>query len=467
MVGTPYSLLAPAVRRARVGSRRCRLSTLALPEPTRTARPNPLSVQKHPDISTYVTLVPNPTRDVPAFVTAIREAQATNIVTGEKIAITPASFARVRVIGEHLQYYLLTRDAQFMLVNRLDVEDSDEHLKSGFEPAENASGALVQIDIAAPAPEQRTVPSYNRRLDAWDNDPSACTLLPMVIPKIARAGEMTMLSGKWRDGKSTLMTWICAELSRGGTIFGEAVEPTTSHWISFEEHPALVITRFRESKPDATRIHYLDGLLVPPERTLVEFKQLLRTTPAKVVIVDSLSRLYMRGGDIVSENDNASWVRVLDDLQRTVRDAGVALVFLHHLSKAGDSRGGTAVPASMDCAITMRPVTRAPRARKLELRGRTIMDDVTVERAVEENRFTMVEREDKRALDLGKRICELVLANDKPSGASIISELGVQKQVALAMIKDLVRRDVLQRRGRGAGAYLSAGSSIHDVLPDG
>ncbi|MFN8861981.1 MAG: AAA family ATPase [Gemmatimonadaceae bacterium] len=421
---------------------------------------------KHPDISKYVTIVTDPTRDIPVFVTAIREAQATNVVTGEQFVITPTSFARVRVIGPHQQYYLLARDAQFLLVNRLDVEDSDEHEASDFEAAGISSGALVLTDIEAPKPEPRTSTSYNRRLDEWESDPAACTLQPMVIPKIARAGEMTMLSGKWRDGKSTLMTWICAELSRGGNIFGEAVEATTSHWISFEEHPALVITRFRESKPDATRIHYLDGLMVPPERTLAEFKQLLRETPARIVIVDSLSRLCMRGGDIVSENDNAAWVRVLDDLQRAVRDAGVALVFLHHLSKAGDSRGGTAVPAAMDCAITMRPVSRAPRARKLELRGRTIMDDLTVEKAVEGNRFCMVLRDEQDSPGLIRKICTLVLASEKPSGASVIESLGVQKQKGLAIIKDLVKRGVLLRHGRGATAYLSAGPNFREVLPD-
>lgn len=421
---------------------------------------------KHPDISKYVTLVSDPTPDIPVFVNAIREAQATNIVTGEKFIITPKSFARVRVIGPHKQYYLLTRDAQFLLVNRLDVEDSDEPDASGFEADGIVSGALLPTDIEAPKPEPRTSASYNRRLDEWYNDSAACTLPPLVIPKIARAGEMTMLSGKWREGKSTLMTWICAELSRGGNIFGEAVQPTISHWISFEEQPALVITRFRESEADATRIHYLDGLMVPPERTLMEFKQLLRTTPAKVVIVDSLSRLYMRGGDIVSENDNAAWVRVLDDLQRTVREAGVALVFLHHLSKAGDSRGGTAIPASMDCAITMRPVSRSPRARKLELRGRTIMDDVTVEKAAEENRYSMVDLAKDDTTGLVRRVCKLVAETTKPSAAQIIETLGVQRQKALRIIKDLIASEVLLRHGRGSAAYLSAGPKFREVVPD-
>lgn len=398
------------------------------------------------------------------FVTALREAQATDIVTGERFKVDPKTLVRVRVIGPHKQYYLLAHGEQYLLINRMDVEDADAPESSAHGDSDvDAASKLPELAAPKPVPPMST--SYTRRLDAWYKDAVACMLPPMAIPKIARAGEMTMLSGKWRDGKSTFMTWVCAELSRGGNILGETVAPTSCHWISFEEAPALVIARFRDSNPDPSRVDYTDGLMISPERTVAEFKQLLRTTSAKVVVVDSLSRLYMRGGDIVAENDNASWVRVLDDLQRTVRETGVALVFLHHLSKAGDSRGGTAIPASMDSAITMRPVSRAPRARKLELRGRTIMDEVTVERATDENRFSLVEREDDDELGLVKRICELVATTEKPSGISIIETLGVQKQKGLAIVKDLVARGVLLRHGRGPATYLSAGPKFHEVMP--
>ncbi len=368
------------------------------------------------------------------------------------------------MIGEHDQFYVLSRDGQFLLVNRLDVESADERELS----YEEATG-LVPIDIPAseweaPAPVKQTRISYNRRLDEWYNDPDASSLQPMIIPKIARAGEITMLSGKWRDGKSSLMTWIVSELSRGGSILGESVEATTCHWVSFEEIPPLVISRFRASNPDPTRIHYLDGLMISPERTLTEFNDLLRTTEAKVVIVDSLSRLYMRGGEIISENDNAAWVRVLDELQRTVRETGVALVFLHHLSKQGDSRGGTAIPASMDCAVTMKPVSRTPRARKLEIRGRTIMDEVTIEKAISTNSFSIVTVDRKEPAELERRICEAVSASAKLSGSSVIHAVGAQKQLVLRAIRDLVAREVLVRVGRGASTYLEAGPNFATLI---
>jgi RecA-family ATPase len=398
------------------------------------------------------------------FVRALRECQATDVTSGESLKISSENFKRVLFVGHLDQYVFVHFDGRLVRVNRLDVEDADLPEEPDPGPDAGDDDLLCEASslplTAAPKPVSARQAGHTRTLAEWFADEDACTLPPMIVPKIARQGEMTMLSGRWREGKSTFMTWICAELSRGGEVFGELVEPTSSHWISFEEAPALVLTRFKSAERDDLKVSYTDGLAISPNDTLAEVKRLIKTSAAKLIVIDSLSRLAMRGGDIENENDNASWIRLLDELQCTVRDAGVAVVFLHHLSKNGDARGATAIPAAMDCAISMRSVSGAPQRRKLELRGRTIVEELMTEESESETKYVSVLSLASKPDALGQRICERVTTQTRPTAQSIVDDLGVQKQRVLREINALVERGVLLREKSGRTTWLSRGPNF-------
>ena len=174
-------------------------------------------------------------------------------------------------------------------------------------------------------------------------------------------GNVTLLVGPWKAGKTTLLSVLLARLAGGGTLAGLAVRPGRAVVIS-EEDPALwrdragrlglgdhvtVLSRpFRGRRPTRDQWHQLiDSLVARHEAVGFE-----------VLVIDPLADFLPSR----NENNAAVVLDMLMPLQELTR-RGVGLLILHHPHKgptvAGQAaRGSGALGGSVDVLIEMDPV---------------------------------------------------------------------------------------------------------------
>ncbi len=176
---------------------------------------------------------------------------------------------------------------------------------------------------------------------------------------IAR-GTRTLLSAREKTGKTTLLEMLLRETGNpaGGELLGLQVHPVRTLVVS--EEPAFL---WRDRRDDNGLPEDLLIISMPPDcpNTLVEWDLICGHLAKQVeqhdiglVVIDTWAHFV----PVESENDNAQVSRAARSLGR-ISDTGAAVLVVHHMSKAGGSRGGTALPASVETVIEMtRPTSR-------------------------------------------------------------------------------------------------------------
>jgi DNA-binding transcriptional ArsR family regulator len=162
-------------------------------------------------------------------------------------------------------------------------------------------------------------------------------------------GEVTVLAAKGGTGKSFAMCDLAARVSRGDSMpDGSAGGPAGSViWITAEDDPSTVLGwRLTAARARKDRIHDLsDPGGIPftiggPDDCLEALREAIAAAgDVRLVVIDPLSA--------VSAYSLTSVVRVRREVMRPLRDlardTGVAVVCVHHLTKAGDVAGSRAV----------------------------------------------------------------------------------------------------------------------------
>ena len=189
-------------------------------------------------------------------------------------------------------------------------------------------------------------------------------------------GSVTLLTSRWKAGKTTLVSVLLSRLKTGGQLAGLSLaagkavvvsEEGPDHWqrrhqrLDFGDHVGWFCRPFRGKPSRADWSAFLDGLAALHER--------LRFG---LVVIDPLAA-FLPG----CENHAGSVLEALTPLQRlTARDVSVLL--LHHPGRkdplAGEAaRGSGALLAYADILIEMHPYPKADdddRRRRLLARSR-------------------------------------------------------------------------------------------------
>jgi AAA domain len=191
---------------------------------------------------------------------------------------------------------------------------------------------------------------------------------------IAR-GSITLLTGQWKTGKTTLMTGFLQRLGDCQPFLGRRCESAKVLVASQESHD-----RWRE-RLRAMPVGPHAELLAQPFRgrptpeswnRLIEYAGSMRESgDLDLFVVDSLSSVMARR----SENDPVALLELLQPLQR-LTSAGVAVLFLHRLNTrpANDesaARGGDALLGIVDIVLELRRVGRQPSDRRRRLIARS------------------------------------------------------------------------------------------------
>jgi hypothetical protein len=170
-------------------------------------------------------------------------------------------------------------------------------------------------------------------------------------------GCMTMLTGQWKLGKTTMLAVLLGRMATGGQLAGQAVRQGRAVVISDE---SIDLWHLRMGQLDISD-HV--GLLCRPFRgqptpdewlSLIDYLVRLHDEEGlELVVIDSLAS-FMPGRD---ENNAMCMMQTLAPLQRLL-EKGVAVLIVHHPrrrpSAAGQMmRGSGALPATVDILLEM------------------------------------------------------------------------------------------------------------------
>lgn len=172
-----------------------------------------------------------------------------------------------------------------------------------------------------------------------------------IIPGFLVGNAITLITGTYGGGKSTITSVFAEAISAGGAFLDRPCKQREVLYLDRENPLGVVKKRFDNFRLNQANpfFHYFGQFTgsevpQPSESWIVEWAQSLAVPP--VIIVDGFTA-FLDGGN---ENDPAitrSWFNSLKPLIK----AGCAVVVFHHTGK-GDStkpfRGGTDIAASID-----------------------------------------------------------------------------------------------------------------------
>jgi AAA domain len=189
---------------------------------------------------------------------------------------------------------------------------------------------------------------------------------------IAARGVMTLLTGLWKAGKTTLLVHILVALADGRPFCG--LETTPARVLVISEEPEAVWVRRRDEIGIADHVHLINRPFVgKPDITtweafLAHVADIVRHEHFDLVVLDSLPNLW----PVQDENDAAKVLAGLMPLY-ALTEAGAGVLALMH-PKKGDAgqgqatRGSGAIGGFMDVLMEMRrfkPEDRDDRRRVL------------------------------------------------------------------------------------------------------
>lgn len=254
-----------------------------------------------------------------------------------------------------------------------DVSDWYENQSNDRDTMEDLIGRTPRWSADALDAKHRT----RWRLDElWEND-HIMRPPPPVVPRIAWSGRSTLLAAREKIGKSTLMGYIAAQVSRGGMFLGESCAEGPVLIVCLEEYPGDTARRLRHFHADATRIHLLIGFRGDPQSRPQELAEHIEAVDPVLVIVDTLAA-YSHG---LADDDNSAtqMTGVLQPISKLAHDKHVALILVHHARKTdGRARGSTAITAGTDvvCEIDAPDEDADPTLRRVRTVGRVPVQPV-------------------------------------------------------------------------------------------
>jgi AAA domain len=200
------------------------------------------------------------------------------------------------------------------------------------------------------------------------------------------SGAVTLLTSRWKAGKTTLLSVLLNRMGAGGELAGSAVAPGRAVVVS-EEAPQLWARRGERLGFGAQLGFVCRPFLGKPSAEqwldLVDrLGDIHRSHGLSLAVIDPLANV-LPGAD---ENGAAAMIAALAPLQR-LTVAGVAVLILHHPRKQSraavqEPRGSGALPGFVDFLIDL-DGPRAVGDRRRRLRAVSRYDETPGERLIE------------------------------------------------------------------------------------
>lgn len=194
------------------------------------------------------------------------------------------------------------------------------------------------------------------------------------------AGSITLLTSRWKSGKTTLVSLLVARMGEGGQLAGATVQPAQTIIVS-EESPAMWASRYQRLKIGP------NVLLVsrpfdhrPTQEEWLSLIDDLAARPVQLTIIDPLAGILPTS----SENNAAAMIESLQPLSRLTA-AGQSVLLLHHPRKNDSSPRGSGVLQSFVDILLQLEMPRVAQLgdRQRWLRGSGRFVETPAERLIE------------------------------------------------------------------------------------
>lgn len=202
-------------------------------------------------------------------------------------------------------------------------------------------------------------------------DPDARRTPETVVDRLVWAGRTTLLAGREKSGKSTLIRWAAMRRSRGLRVWGRAPlggPLTVLYW--GQEVDVDVAADLERLGANLDQIHYRDMRRHAGDRFALLSRDLDQVEP-EMVVIDTLSTFTDRMD--LDPGSSADWEPVMNRLNTLAQGSDAGFVLNHHARKAdGQYRDSTAIGAGVDCILEMRHApSEGDRVRKVAARARS------------------------------------------------------------------------------------------------
>ena len=191
-----------------------------------------------------------------------------------------------------------------------------------------------------------------------------------IVPRLVWRGRSTLLAAQEKSGKSTLIGFLAAQVSRGGQFLGDPCQAGDVLIVALEESLGDVARRLRHFGADPARVHIVDRLPPDPRERPEALAEHIRAVSPTLVLVDTL--MAYGSGIVEDENAVAQMQPLVQGLTDVAHRMDVGLCAAHHNKKTGGYRGSSAIGGAVDVIAEMSvpDEEKDPTLRKLRVLGR-------------------------------------------------------------------------------------------------
>lgn len=157
-----------------------------------------------------------------------------------------------------------------------------------------------------------------------------------IVQDLIRKRALSILAGQPKNGKSTVITHLVANVLQGGEFIDRQCYPTTVLYYALEEIGSEVKARLQNYGLADEPLYVREGH-VPPSHFIRILREDIEHTSAGFVLIDPLFDILQ----VVSANDYQPLNRALKELLKVARDTGAHIMALHHTAKGGNNLLGS------------------------------------------------------------------------------------------------------------------------------
>jgi AAA domain len=227
-------------------------------------------------------------------------------------------------------------------------------------------------DAKEPPDEPELLPMTNCRLFRRSQVAHLDRPVPWVWHGYLSRCQLTLLTGQWKIGKTTLLAALLARMGAGGELAGRRVSPGRAVVITEEGVNLWLMRMARHGIGDAVSFAFSPFVRKPLPRQwgylLDDLAAVNRKKRVDLVVIDPLAA-------VLPGREESSAAAMTDALRpvRELASNGPAVLLLHHPRKGSTpggqgSRGTGALPAFVDFQVEMHwagPATAENRRRRL------------------------------------------------------------------------------------------------------
>jgi hypothetical protein len=339
--------------------------------------------------------------------------------------------------------------ARIRIVQSVAGKDAHDHISAGHSLDDFEEIDLGEADIDE---GQRTGLLWT--LEDIQREGLAMQGPEVVVPYLAWRGRATLLVGREKLGKSTLMTAAAVAVCCGERFLGAETLQGPVLYLALEEHPEDLAARFcgfgGGCEDPLFGVSRLQDPYTDFKKAVEELYQRVGQNPV-LVVVDSLQRYAT---SLVSDASSSSeWSPVMSFLVDMARTWDTAVVILHHPRKKDDMyRDSSVIGATVDAIICMND-GNGENARKFKGKGRWPIESFSARLVIGDgtvNHYELTSGGD----DLDARIIEFVANNPGCSARAVADGVRGRAETILDVINQLLYDEVLVNRGSSSAYQL-------------